>query len=426
MKIDFENWLDNQSYIQEDHRRIFDDAILCYKNGIIRPALMLSYVAFLNIIKHRLQNAQAPTPLPPNKWPTLQRELIDDYKWEATVTTALLSQQQKDSTGAVTKAAIFNISDDIREQIKYWRGRRNDCAHYKRNDITDSHILAFWAFLKSNLPLITVEGGYTSLVNKFANYFDPSVTPPGTDIKPLLEEIPNVVSDDKFIDFFKDAIINHAIDKEIIVYKIVHEAPAIVQDFMKQLLIKQLVLLRQYLAEYPAEVGNIPWPDKKSIRQYWHREIIDHRQNALSIYAEMLNAGLIPTEEIEEANKFILHYCYNDYIGINGISGHQVQTLKLHNFYDLFISEYVTESHFRQHYTTANSHAGFYQSMIWNFKLNEELVRLLCDYFKPGINYPFTVKVYLHNMFERDEEINTQFIEIANTHGWEIPNNLLA
>lgn len=425
MKIDFENWLDKQSYIKDDHRRIFDDAVLCYKNGIIRPALMLSYIGFLNIIKDRLQNAQPPTPFPAAQWTKMQQELVSDRDWEETVINALFSQQKKDTNKVITKEAIFNISDDIREQIKYWRDRRNDCAHYKRNDITDSHILAFWAFLKSNLPLITVEGGYMSLVNKFTKFFDPSVTPPGSDIRPLLAEIPDVVTDDKFEDFFKNAITLHASDIYSTIHTIIHQAPARVQDLMKGLLMIKPTLLYRYLAEYPSEVGNLPWPSKERIRTYWYQDMILHRQNSLSIYAEMLNAGLIPAKEIEEANKHLLKHCYSEDVGINGILKNQVRILKSYDFYDIFITEYVTEYHFKQNYIATNSHAGFYQTIIWNFGLNEKLVGLLCEYFKPGVKHPYTVEIYLHNIFENDAALKTQFIEIANAHGWEIPDNLL-
>lgn len=58
---------------------------------------------------------------------------------------------------------IFNISDDLRNQYLYWKNRRNDCAHFKKNIIDYFHVESFWLFLQSNLVKFAVNGSKEQL-----------------------------------------------------------------------------------------------------------------------------------------------------------------------------------------------------------------------------------------------------------------------
>lgn len=41
-------------------RDVLNDAIRCYRHGIARPALMLSYIAFIQAVRNNLLNSEMP------------------------------------------------------------------------------------------------------------------------------------------------------------------------------------------------------------------------------------------------------------------------------------------------------------------------------------------------------------------------------
>ncbi|NJM79738.1 MAG: hypothetical protein HC854_09145, partial [Flavobacterium sp.] len=90
----------------------------------------------------------------------------------------------------------------VRQQIKYWKDRRNDCAHFKQNEINISHVEIFWSFLKSNLSKITIEGGKLNLLKKFLNHFDETKTPPDSDYTHLIKEIEHAIEINESESFF--------------------------------------------------------------------------------------------------------------------------------------------------------------------------------------------------------------------------------
>jgi hypothetical protein len=105
-----------------------------------------------------------------------------------------------------SSSPIFNINDDIRQQIKYWKDRRNDCAHFKTNDIEAHHTESFWSFVKSNLAKISIEGGKESLLNKFEKHFDTTFTPPDADFSPLVKEIDESVEINELSNLWSELI----------------------------------------------------------------------------------------------------------------------------------------------------------------------------------------------------------------------------
>jgi hypothetical protein len=56
-----------------------------------------------------------------------------------------------DATQHKNPAPIFAIDQELRDQVKFWKDRRNDCAHSKQNQIIAAHCEAFYAFVRSTL-----------------------------------------------------------------------------------------------------------------------------------------------------------------------------------------------------------------------------------------------------------------------------------
>ena len=118
MRIEFDDWLSSQK-ISATAESLFKESVVCYKASAYRAALLLSYVGLQTIIKDRLLSANCPSSIPAGQWAGIIRNLTDDDKWDSQVYDAI---QMK------SPASIFGISDDLRNQIAYWRNRRNDCA----------------------------------------------------------------------------------------------------------------------------------------------------------------------------------------------------------------------------------------------------------------------------------------------------------
>src|SRR6185295_17074722 len=89
---------------------------------------------------------------------------------------------------------------------EYWRGRRNDCAHARANEIGAVHVESLWLFIRSNLAKLIVAGGRTGLFERFRRHFDATFTPPGNDFLPLVQEIPLSVRHQEYKDFLRDIL----------------------------------------------------------------------------------------------------------------------------------------------------------------------------------------------------------------------------
>lgn len=182
---------------------LFNESLLCYSIKANRASLLFSYLAFLTIIKEIIISSKKPDDIGQSRWDQIIKELNNEDKWEKRVFEELTN----------SSTPIFNISESIRQQIKFWKDRRNDCAHFKENEINNTHVEIFWSFLESNLSKITIEGGKLNLLKKIVTHFDETKTPPDADYKPLLKEIDNAIDISESESFFKELhdILNHSL-----------------------------------------------------------------------------------------------------------------------------------------------------------------------------------------------------------------------
>jgi predicted metal-dependent RNase len=94
---------------------------------------MFSYLAFLTFLKETIIKSNKPASINQSRWDSILNDLQNDDKWEKRVFEELTN----------SSTPIFNIKEDIRQQIKYWKDRRNDCAHFKDNEIDAHHVESF-------------------------------------------------------------------------------------------------------------------------------------------------------------------------------------------------------------------------------------------------------------------------------------------
>lgn len=194
MKLEFEEWILSQK-IGDSAKELFEEAIICYKASAYRASLLLSYLGFQTIIRDRIIISKCPSGFPESKWRMIQKDVTDENKWDNTVFDAIQTQ---------SPSSIFPLTDDLRNQVSFWRNRRNDCAHSKRNEIGFAHVEAFWLFIKSTLGKFVVAGTKDELTNQIAIHFDRRLTPPGEDFTQIIDQI-SYIGSDELNDFFEKA-----------------------------------------------------------------------------------------------------------------------------------------------------------------------------------------------------------------------------
>lgn len=302
MKIYFENWLDN-SNLPAHAKNLFVEAVTCYKNNANRAALLLSYIGFIEIIRKRLLESPQPSEISVSEWNAKLHLLSDDNIAEQNVFELLLRSDNK----------YFKLSDSIRNQIRYWRDRRNDCAHLKRNSISNSHVEAFWSFLMDNINKIVVCGSEENLLTKISHHFDETYTPLDTDFTPLVHEIPLAVELPNFHSFLISAleIIHKAqddtwfyylFDDARFVYTIMKDLNDDYGEIAKNIILSDSVLqenLFHSCPEYLIYFKN----DNEYIRSTWKTNLA--KSPTQKCAAILLRNSLIPQNELKE----FIHDC---------------------------------------------------------------------------------------------------------------------
>ncbi|NJE48435.1 hypothetical protein [Thermococcus sp. 9N3] len=136
-----EEWIQrNIKTIPDSSTILLRESISSYKANAYRAAIVMAWIAFLNIIKERLIIINSPpeaTGLTKENWLGIKKDLENERKWDDTVLNLLLRKNK----------TPFMISEEDQEMIRYWRDIRNICAHGKRYTIHNFHVEAFWQFL---------------------------------------------------------------------------------------------------------------------------------------------------------------------------------------------------------------------------------------------------------------------------------------
>ncbi|PTT17940.1 hypothetical protein DBR27_01005, partial [Flavobacterium sp. HMWF030] len=128
MKLKIESWIAENNF-SEDVSVLFTDAVTCYKAGANRASLLFSYLALLTILKERIISGTKPSLITQGEWDNLIAKLHNEDQWESNVFDAVQRREKIDmTTRSRTKDPIFNITENLRQQIRYWKDRRNDCA----------------------------------------------------------------------------------------------------------------------------------------------------------------------------------------------------------------------------------------------------------------------------------------------------------
>lgn len=418
-----EKWLNkNCELLSEQVIGLFEDSIACYHANIVRPAYILSYQAMMVHLKNVIINSTTPPAYPTGEWQAIINELNNDTKWDARVFTC--TQQKNDtSTG---KPSVLNIPNDIRPRFSFWRDIRNDCAHYKASTVIKAHVLALWSFIEQYLLTFTVEGGKSTLLGTFDNFFNTAKTAPDADIQPLVEKISTMVRKDELQSFFDDygtIVLKYkplGIEKA---YKDIldNSRDTVVKEALISYIQKEKAWTHAMIRTYPEMVLDL-YTDPATIRELWYQDF-SSLANSSKIFVMLLTSGRIPAGQIAEACTRVLECYYTNNTYIHYSMDEDVSILKNCGYFDCFMNTYMSTEKLNNssNFSDLCHKTDFYISHIQYIDIDEKLIRKLIEVFTPSS--PFTldsrVKEYLNNL----PELSKQAIkDILTQNSLTLPN----
>ncbi len=405
MKLPMENWLDDQQ-VPWESITAWREAFVCYKTGANRAALLFSWVGWSLALRHRLLSASRPAKVLEGAWKDLQGKLKKDHTWD---------DNTFDSTQNET-VRYFDVAPQLRKEIAYWRDRRNDCAHYKDNEIIAAHVESFWAFVRSNLPKMAVPGSAEDLRTRVVQHFDPNYTPPSADIKPLIDEIPKVIERNDIAAFLDEVgrLLPRPLtlsllksgsraqrEIEFLVGCLVHGTDG-VKSAARDMLVKSekdtAEAMRHDARSIPAFKGK-----PEVVRAVWKSQLFSNGHQDLEVVAGLLAHGLIPADQQDELNDTIVPKLNND---IPSEPAHR--TLNSSGFLKA-LRKYAFDDGKISQFAWANRNADLLQWLVEGDLTSEQVVKALWRYFTVE-PYPRDVRARLAEYFSTHPDKRDLFL----------------
>lgn len=416
MKLTIESWVDEKGY-GINIQKLFQESIICYKNNAYRASFLFSYLGMLTILKETIIKTSRPSSIPEGRWDKILSDLTKDEKWEVVVYEEIVNSSNP----------IFNMAEDLRLQVKYWKDRRNDCAHFKRNEIAAHHTEGLWSFLRSNISKMTIEGGMESLLNKFDKHFDETYTPPNTSADHLINEISeSVTGQDKIIFFerLKSMIDGRRwwiVDSDAM--KVFNRILEIGGNENQEDLINYLLEDNRdinFLHSFPEKLTFFNY-SKEDIRALWKNRIfnINNNINPFTIYTSLLKEKLIPANQISDANQeFLDRYDQVDY---RKLPREQDQdTLKANHFFDHIIKVSIIEKDLSD-FMWVNKKCDLIALAIEKSPLGASTVNCLCNMVK-RTKHSWWLKDRIVGIMDESSEFKNSFKEIASQNAISLPS----
>ncbi|NVM64476.1 hypothetical protein FHW88_002765 [Mucilaginibacter sp. SG538B] len=421
MKLPIETWIEEQHF-SDNIAELFHEAVICYQNGAYRASLLTTYIGFLSIIKDRMNRSKLPADFVEAEWQTKLRDINNHDKWENAVFDSL-----KQGTSASAKE-IFRLSEDIKQQLAYWRSRRNDAAHYKDNEINGHYTEAFWSFIKSNVPKMAVNGGLEGLLNKFSDHFNDERTIPGTDVRPLIREIPSSILTDEYAQFFPrlkividgrmwyDDAASSAVFNEILNLtdeRVITGLQVYLKDEDRDL---------RFLNVFPARILHMGY-DTADIREIWKKRMFNKyiNINPFTIYCGLLRENLIPPGEITTVNTVLFDIYDQQNNHKLPMNETDISTLISNGFFNTVFDEAIIREDLKM-YLWVNKKCDLIAMMVEYCPVRVETVRSICKNAQSGYPSEWLIRE-LQNLFIKKPGVKQTFISIASQENIPIPSD---
>lgn len=395
----------------------FREAEICYRAGAYRAALLFSYVGWGMTLRSRLLHAACPPGIQPGQWQTYLTALNAEDRWDAQVFD--LTQMNAD---------VFKIPVHLRQQVHYWKDRRNDCAHFKDNQIDHPHVEAFWQFLLSNLGKFVPNGGEDAMVNEIQVLFDPNLTQPNTPADAVAAKIPHSVERPALRQFFQRVVTSLTARAGNVVYRRLREIgllfDAVIRvghgptvEELRLFLIANQDCLLEFIRQFPQHV-TILHDDAPVVRQLWHQHLFTTPNQDLPLFAALLRNNLIPEAEKDEAFAHIIPK-------LDGSIPSPVDDVVLRDqgFFQVF-EQRAFEAGLLNDFGWANRNDRFIAWYIDSHPISLLAARAICQEFAGGF-YPFDVRATLSQLFLGNQPKRDEFAAMAQQQQLQVPASLL-
>lgn len=410
MKLPIETWLE-QANCPEEAMEAFRESILAYKGGANRAGLSYSYTGMMLWIKDRLLVAQPPNGYTPGEWQQRQNELRDDN---------VLEKVAFDLTQVKKPKAVFSVDDQLRLEMQYWKDRRNDCAHYKRNMITEANVQAFWSFLQSSIARWVPNGSAQDLLARLIRHYDPIYTAPGTDVSPLAQSFQGAIPPQERSTFLTDleaAFTSnntyHAGINEIIAALLnVH---SLIGDVVTWLLTRPTLAVG-VLRLKPGHVLHFNG-HPAFIRSLWHTYLFQNQFPDLHVFAAMLRNGVIPPAQIQEAVASTVERVTKE-----EPTQEDNRVLEQNGFWVQFRKRAI-DDRMIDNFGWANAKADFIAWWIENSAIDQTMAEAICRTFDGGY-YPRDARVSIKAMLSQNPTKRAELATQAALSGATIPQEL--
>ena len=412
MKIPFEPWIRHQSPSVEA-LACYEEAFLCYRIGAYRAAMLFSYLGFMTFLRERILRSPAPAGVPLGQWTNIQNRASSDDAWDSTVF---------DTTQQRNPAPIFVLTDEIRQQMMYWKNRRNDCAHSKDNIIEVSHVDGMWAFTKSNLNKFVVNGSRAAMRSKIVGHYDPSLTPPGAPADALVNEITQAVAAAELLDFLNDVNqdfeTNRSPDEHAansvnrnqvsFLNRCIAIGEAGLADAVKTHISQDRRLLLHFLRSFPHQTP-ILQDQPQQVRRCWNEDLFPQQGDDLPVLSSFLRNGLIPEAERGECLETLIRR------GIPTAPNIVDEvTLADAGFFQTLERVASTEGQLRQ-FAWANTSAPIIVRHVERAPISEEMARSIYHAFDT-VHNARELRPRLNTLFAGNETKRNEFWTIEAAH----------
>lgn len=379
-------------------RDILNDAIRCYRNGIARPALMLSYIAFIQAVRDNLLKSDMPKGFNEPRWKACMSKLRQENAWDEQVISCIKCRDNP---------PYFELTDSLRDDVCFWRNRRNDCAHYKDSEITLSHVAAFWVFIMDNYNKFTPIGSLMQSVNDYKRHYNVSITPKGTSTEVIFKWLCLAIkTEDDLLLFLKetDSCMEYEEQAQLLHDLLMDERH---KSKVISLLTVKLKRVKMYLALKPADVSVVLGNNPEMTRKFWYEDFMFFASCA-NVYVEMLRAKMIPQGEIKESlDMFLKHEYKRSAFYLDNPEDFNV--LKENGLYDIFIEEYLSKDFVCNNPGEKCHKTDFYISLIQRGGISDKLIKVLSESIKG--TFPYTLENRLKGEIFKEEENKKQYLD---------------
>ncbi len=409
MILIFEEWI-SRSKISDTGEKLFKEAIICYKASAYKAALVFSYLGFFNAIKDNILYCNHYPKFKKDEWEHKQKELLELNQWEDNLYNFLLD----------TKTPIFELTEDAKNQIVYWKNRKNDCIYPSNITISSAHIETFWIFIQSYLPQLILNSK-DELIHKIQLYFN-AKNFKNMDYTYFIQEIPHYVKQEDLQDFFEDLYLFFSNTYEKNPFYELNMKTSFFKDIFslrKDCILQELILflrkkesfLIELLITYPNIIIYFLY-DKNFVQSLWQDKLFNGVYPSLNLYCHLLKYNAIPKEKLDEVHLHILKK-YNNEIPQNDC----IPILEENNFFEKVKSNLCIQSFVYSNW--ANSNKDFLIFYLDRYGFNENIVEMICLNLEDKVLNEFYE--HLHLYLEKNKVSKDFFSQISKDKKYITP-----